>query len=76
MFVLDMAFNTANGFRYLSYSTLNNSTKASCRTSNQMHLAANFSTAMLRSFIPFIIIIALDTLIIKILYASRVKKLN
>ncbi len=74
MCVLDIAINMTNGFSYLSRSTFKNSTIVSCRRSNTMDIVANFSTAMLRSIIPGIIIIALDILIIQILYASKVIK--
>lgn len=76
MFLLDIVLNTANGFRYLSYKTSSNLTKANCQPSNTMAIAANFSTSMLRSIIPASLIITLDILMIKILYASKVKQLD
>jgi len=68
MFLCEGLVNIPNMFQYIKYS--NNNT-LSCGPSNIMGIAANFTTSMLRSIIPAIIMFILDVFTIQTLFISR-----
>jgi len=68
MFLCEGLVNIPNMFQYITYS--NNNT-LSCGPSNIMGIAANFTTSMLRSIIPAIIMFILDVFTIQTLFISR-----
>ena len=71
MFLCEGLVNIPNMFQYITYSNNNSNTSLSCGPSNTMGIAANFTTSMLRSVIPAIIMFILDVFTIQTLFISR-----
>ncbi len=68
IFLIELVVNSGNLFHYITYK---NGTAISCRPSNTMYIVANFSTSLLRSIIPAVLMAILDYLTIKILFISK-----
>jgi hypothetical protein len=69
MFLCECIVNTSNMFQFITYNK--NGTALSCGPSNTVGIVANFTTSMLRSIIPSLIMIYLDFQIIQILFISK-----
>ncbi len=73
IFICEGIVNIPNMFQYITYK---NNTAYLCSTTNTQAIMANFTTSMLRSIIPILIMIILDFLIIKTLFVSKKKISN